>query len=479
MNGPALTHHYRTRNAWHLSAIALGLLAALPGAAADNQRLALTIYNDDLALVQDVRALHFAAGRSRLEFKDVSASIRPETVTLSAAGVGIVEQNFDFDLLTPEKMMEKAVGREVQIVRTNPGNGAEVTETATVLSVNNGVVLRIGERIEVLRADGAPTRVIFDKVPENLRAHPTLSVNVESQSAGRRDATLSYLTTGLSWKADYVALFDEKAGKLDMQGWVTLTNQSGTTFENATTQLIAGDINITRANQPYNWQRQQMIEQQRRARAQRGAGNEPSAQRPLADYYVYPLSEPTTIADKQTKQVSFLHTDGVAARKAYEYAADWFSSLAEPGHAAVVVRFANSTQGGLGAQLPAGMVRVYVRDTAGNPKFVGENQIGHIPQGSEISVKTGEAFDITVQPTLESHERVGFWRSRYRMEYLVRNARAEAATVEIRQGGLWREGTVITESIKSTRPDAYTLQWAVPVAGNGETRLRFTVETGW
>lgn len=479
MNGSVLASRRRNGKAVHPSAVMLGLLAALPGVAAGNQRLALTIYNNDLALVQDVRSLDFAAGRSRLEFKDVSASIRPETVTLSAAGVGIVEQNFDFDLLTPEKMMEKAVGRQVQIVRTNPGNGVEMTETATVLSVNNGVVLRIGERIEVLRADGAPTRVIFDKVPENLRAHPTLSVNVESQSAGRRDATLSYLTTGLSWKADYVALFDEKAGKLDMQGWVTLTNQSGTTFANAATQLIAGDVNIARADQPYDWQRQQMIEQQRRARAQSGAGNEPSARRPLADYYVYPLSEPTTIADKQTKQVGFLHADGVAARKAYEYAADWFLSLTEPEHAAVVVRFANSTHGGLGAQLPAGMVRVYVRDTAGNPKFVGENQIGHIPQGSEISVKTGEAFDITIQPTLESQERVGFWRSRYRMEYLVRNARAEAATVEIRQGGLWREGTVITESIKSTRPDAYTLQWAVPVAANGETRLRFTVETGW
>src|SRR5688500_2359475 len=154
----------------------LGLLAHGPAslAAEQGQQLTLTIYNNDLALVQDVRALEFAAGRSRLEFKDVSASIRPETVTLSAAGIDIVEQNFDFDLLTPAKMMEKAVGRQVQIVRTNPGSGAETTETATVLSVNEGVVLKIGERIEVLRADGAPTRVIFDKVPENLRAHPTL-----------------------------------------------------------------------------------------------------------------------------------------------------------------------------------------------------------------------------------------------------------------------------------------------------------------
>ncbi|HEY7642314.1 MAG TPA: DUF4139 domain-containing protein [Steroidobacteraceae bacterium] len=459
-------------------AIALALSGQAYGAEAEGQRLALTIYNHDLALVQDVRSLDFASGRSRLEFKDVSASIRPETVALAAAGVDIVEQNFDFDLLTPEKMMEKAVGRQVRIVRTNPGNGAEVTETATVLSVNEGVVLKIGDRIEVLRADGAPTRVIFDKVPENLRARPTLSVNVQSNAAGRRDATLSYLTTGLSWKADYVTLFDEHANKLDLQGWVTLTNTSGTTFSDATTQLVAGEINIVRADQS-EWQQQQYLEQQRRIRAAQGAGKEEGARRPLADYYVYPLPERTTIADKQTKQVGFIDAQGVAARKVYEYSADWFTTLTDPEHAAVVVRFANSSRGGLGAQLPAGMVRVYVRDTDGKPRFVGENRIGHIPQGSEISVKTGDAFDVTVQPTLVKQDRAGFWRSRYSMEYVVRNARSQPVTVDIRQGGLWREGKVLEESIKSTRPDAYTLQWSVPVAANGETTLTFTVETGW
>jgi hypothetical protein len=458
-------------------AVALALSGQAQAASTEGQRLALTIYNNDLALVEDVRSLEFAAGRSRLEFKDVSAMIRPETVALNAAGVDIVEQNFDFDLLTPEKMMEKAVGRQVQIVRTNPGNGSEVTETATVLSVNQGVVLKIGERIEVLRADGAPTRVIFDRVPENLRARPTLSVNVQSNAAGRRDATLSYLTTGLSWKADYVALFDEQANKLDMQGWVTLTNNSGTTFSDATTQLIAGNINIVRTDN--EWEQQQYIQQQRRALGAQRAGNDPGSRRPLADYYVYPLAERTTVANNQTKQVGFIDAQGVAARKIYEYSADWFATLDEPAHAAVVVRFANSSRGGLGAQLPAGMVRVYVRDTDGKPRFVGENRIGHIPQGSEISVKTGDAFDVTVQPTVVKQDRAGFWRSRYSMEYVVRNARSQPVTLDIRQGGLWREGKVIEENIKSTRPDAYTLQWSVPVAANGETKLTFSVETGW
>src|SRR5512140_1716686 len=150
----------------------------------DNQRLAITIYNGGQALVQDVRSLDLPAGRQRIELREVSNQIEPASVSLSAPDLGIVEQNFDYDLLTPSKLMEKAVGQQVKIVRTNPGNGQEVTETATVLAANEGVVLRIGDRIEVLRDDGVRTRVIFDKVPENLRARPSLSVTVDSDHAG-------------------------------------------------------------------------------------------------------------------------------------------------------------------------------------------------------------------------------------------------------------------------------------------------------
>ncbi|MEO6360440.1 MAG: DUF4139 domain-containing protein, partial [Sphingomicrobium sp.] len=170
--------------------------------------VSVTIYNNNLALVQDVRRLAIPAGRSRQEFRDVSAQIRPETVSLSAPDLGVVEQNFDFDLLSPSAMMEKAVGQTVTLVRTNPATGQEVRERALVLAANEGVVVRIGERIEVLRDDGLPVRVIFDKVPENLRARPTLSVTVESGRGGTRPVRLSYLTPGLGWKADYVALFD-------------------------------------------------------------------------------------------------------------------------------------------------------------------------------------------------------------------------------------------------------------------------------
>ena len=189
--------------------------------------VSVTIYNNNLALVHDERQVNLPAGRSRQEFPDVSAQIRAETVTLSGDGFGIVEQNFDYDLLSPAALMEKAVGQTVTLLRTNPATGAETRERALVLAANGGVVLKIGERIEVLRDDGLPVRVIFDSIPPNLRARPTLSVTVDAARAGSRPLALSYLTPGLGWKADYVTLFDEKAGRIDMQGWVTLSNSTG------------------------------------------------------------------------------------------------------------------------------------------------------------------------------------------------------------------------------------------------------------
>jgi hypothetical protein len=452
-----------------LATAALVVVASAGAAHAQTApRLSVTIYNDNLALVQDQRDITLTAGRQRLEFKDVSAAIRPETVSLSAPGLSVVEQNFDYDLLTPDKLMEKAVGQQVKIVRINPGDGKETTETATVLAANEGVVLRIGDRIEVLRDDGAPTRVIFDKVPETLRARPTLSVTVEADKAGPAPATLSYLTTGLSWKADYVALFDEAKGALDLQGWITLDNQSGTAFVDAETQLVAGRVN-TLANGGY----------QQPNRGMQQAGTESGTGERVADYYLYPLPHRTTIATNQNKQVGFLSAQGVAAKKVYEIKEGWFSSQAEPRSATVAIQFSNAKLAGLGNQLPAGVMRVYMRDAAGDPKFIGENAIDHTPAGSELSIKTGDAFDVTSQATLVSDAKVSKTRSRYEMRYLIRNARPQPVTVELRQGGLWRDGEVKAESLKSRRIDARTLGWSVPVPANGETVLTFTVETGW
>src|SRR5688500_8933562 len=233
------THHLRHSLLFAASA---ALAAPLPGQApipspaqTAQGDVSVTIYNNDRALVEDRRTLDLPAGRSRQEFRDVSAQIEPATVTLSGRGVGVIEQNFDFDLLSPQALMQKAVGQTVTLVRTNPATGAETRERARILAVNNGVVMQIGDRIEVLRDDGIPARVIFDRVPETLRPRPTLSVTIDADGGGRRPVTLTYLTPGLAWAADYVALFDEANGRMDVQGWITLTNNSGTPYVNAST----------------------------------------------------------------------------------------------------------------------------------------------------------------------------------------------------------------------------------------------------
>ncbi len=464
--------------------------------------VSVTIYNNNLALVHDERQVNLPNGRSRQEFPDVSAQIRPETVTLSGDGFGIVEQNFDYDLLSPSALMEKAVGQTVTLLRTNPATGAETRERALVLAANGGVVLKIGERIEVLRDDGLPVRVIFDSIPPNLRARPTLSVTVDASRAGTRPLALSYLTPGLGWKADYVTLFDEKLGRIDMQGWVTLSNSTGTTFTNSKVLMVAGEVGQVQQN--YSNVRNGI----------RPRGNTPGTESggaQMGDFHVYPIEGRTTIANAQTKQVSFLNAEGVPARKGYEFRNYWLNSASEAQSAASVLKFSSSHSGGVGAAMPAGTVRVYMRDTKGQAQFIGESQIPHTSGGSALAIRTGDAFDVKVQPVIDKREVITtdewekYARSRvtypdgtvketsyerpktyYRtqMRYVVTNARDVPVTVDVVQSGLgqwwwWRDLRIPAESIPGQQDDFDTRHWEVPVPANGKTELTVTFLTPW
>lgn len=465
--------------------------------------LAITIYTDGQALVQDVRQLPIDTGRTRIEFPDVSAQIRPETLSFNAAGAGIIEQNFDFDLLTPTKLMEKAIGQTVTLIRTNPATGAETRERATVLSTVGGVVVKIGDRIEVLRDDGLPVRTIFDRVPPNLRSRPTLSVTVESDRGGARPASIRYLTGGLGWDADYVALYDEGKGTTDMQGWITLTNQTGTTFHNADTVLVAGGPSGGNNNGSYR----------RPPQPPRPGGFVPGTETAdrerLADYYLYPLPGRTTIANAQTKQVSFLDVQGVPARRVYARNVGWLASDAQPVNVSRAIGFSTSREQGLGDALPAGTVRFYQRDRAGTPQFVGQSRIGHTPMGSALTLTTGDAFDVFVQAEVISRDKitaneweqsdryrvikdgegatevsreraVEYWRTT--MRYTFTNAKPAPVEVELTQGGLdrgwWsRDFRVTSEDVPGEQLNADTRQYRVTVPANGKREVRVTYET--
>jgi len=445
-------------------------MLAEPSVGAD-RALSVTIYADDLALIQDQRDIEIKDGRQRIEFQDVSAQIRPETVSLTASDISIVEQNFDFDLLTPAKLMEKAVGKEVTIVRMNPATGAETKEQAQVLATNGGVVLKIGQRIEVLRDDGLPVRVIFDRVPDNLRARPTLSVTVIGAQRGTRRATLTYLTPGLGWKADYVALYSESDSKMDVQGWVTLTNSSGTTYDNAQTLLVAGSPAQADGGRPANYR-----PQPRRGTLQE-AGTESGSRERLGDYYLYPLGERTTIANLQAKQVSFLDVQGVPAEHGYEFRNRWLGSAETPLSAKTVYSFSTSAHAGLGDQLPAGILRFYMRDKRGDPQFIGESRIDHTPMGSSLSLATGDAFDVKVHAVVDKRTRLPQFDWQTDMRYELTNALPSAVVVRLIQDGLWGDSSVKSESQKSTRRSAESAEWAVTVPANGRTTLLASFET--
>jgi len=434
--------------------------------------LSLTIYNGGIAMVRDSRRVELPRGMVRLEMQDVAARIQPETSIFKAPNLNLLEQNFDFDLLSPQKLLEKAVGQTLTLVKTNPATGEEFEEQAELLSTNGGAILKIGDRIEILREDRLPARLVFDRVPPNLRAKPTLSMLVQSERGGARDVDLTYLTNGMHWSADYVANFDEDKEQLSLTGWITLVNNSGVTFENAVTQVVAGDVNVVSVQPPPPGLRQKVMMQDAEEVIVTG-----SKRQGLFDYHLYTLPYPTTVANNQSKQVSFLEADKVDAKRHYRYDAFGFRSEEIAENAAVHIRFENEKSAGLGEPLPSGAIRVYGADNEDRPQFLGSDLIDHTAEGALVDLQVGEAFDVTVKPT--QIERVVLSRSQrsqvYEVvqSYALENAKDEAVVVEVHQDNLYGEWTVLEENHTHEKTNARKAIWKVRVPAKGEVELRF------
>lgn len=445
---------------------------------ADQQSVAVTIYNENLALIKDVRRITLDRGHNRLALREVSAQMRPETALLRSLSnpgtLSLLEQNFDFDLLTPAKLLEKYVGREVRIVKTHPQTGAETVEKALVLAANNGVVLKIGDRIET----GLPGRIVYDGVPANLRDRPTLVSELESARLGTQTVELSYLSGGLSWKADYVAELNADDSGLDLNGWVTLTNRSGTSYPDARLQLVAGDVNRVRDELRYA-ARTSNLGAVAEARAPA------MAQESLFEYHLYSLQRPTTIQDNQTKQVALLGATGVPVRKELVLqGSDYYyrSSVGNIGQkmkVGVFVQFDNREASHLGLPMPKGVVRVYKKDSAGNAQFVGEDRIDHTPKNETVRLKLGEAFDVTAdkkQTDFKRRDSYSPWNYVHESAYeiVLRNAKKDAVSVVVREPmpGDW---TMLQESQRHRKAAAGTAEWNVRVPAEGSATLRYRV----
>lgn len=470
------------------------LLAALPALLAaqetattlkDQKALAVTIYNDNLALVKDIREVRLPKGEARLAFEEVSAQIRPETALLrnltAPKDFWVAEQNFDFDLLTPQKLLDKYVGKQVTVVRSVPntdGAGAkEVRETATVLATNGGVVLQFPDRIET----SIPGRIVYPGVPANLRARPTLIISLHSGAEKAQKLELSYLTGGLSWRADYVANLAPDEKTLDLSGWVTLTNQSGAAYPDATLQLVAGDVNRVGEQRP------QMYEM---ARMKTAAAPPPQMQEEgLFEYHLYTLDRPTTLASNQTKQVALLSAGSVPVKKEYVlqgqpyYYQGSYGDLGDTQKVAVYVSFQNEPAQHLGMPLPKGIIRVYKRDSEGRAQFVGEDRIDHTPAREQVRLKLGDAFDLTAHRKQTDYQNLGrkgkfanVSESAY--EVVLKNAKKESATVLVRENlpGDWE---MVQNSHPFIKADAHTAQFKVEVPAEGSATLTYRVRVKW
>ncbi|MDZ4859636.1 MAG: DUF4139 domain-containing protein, partial [Candidatus Hydrogenedentes bacterium] len=356
---------------------------------ADQKDVAVTAYNNGLALVRDTRDIKLPGGESLLQFEDVAQQIRPETVGLKSTStpgsVTILEQNYEYDLISPNKLMEKYVGKTVKLQNFN----SEITSgtiEATLLSINEGPIYKVNDEIYI----GYPGNVVLPEIPENLIAKPSL-IWMLNNAAGDQTLEVTYLTNGVSWNADYVITLAKEETSLGIAGWVTMNNQSGATFTNAQLKLVAGEVNLVSQAMPMAMEE----------KAMRGRAMAPPMpqQEAFAEYHLYTMPRRTTIKQNQSKQLALLQGENVQCGKKYEYRGqEYFYSQQVPPtgeeHVGVFLEFQNKEANGLGMPLPAGVMRVYQEDSEGMLQFAGEDRIKHTPKDEKITLRLGEAFDV-------------------------------------------------------------------------------------
>ncbi len=447
----------------------------------DQTDLAVTVYNSNIALVRDVRQLTLPTGYFRLKFMDIAATVNPATVHFRSLTepekLGVIEQNYEYDLLEPAKLLHKYVGKEVTLVRAYQDNATTKREEikATLLSDNNGPVGKIGNDI-VTGMYAESYR--FPEVPANLYDRPTLLMSLDNSGARKHQIEASYLATNLSWNADYVLTVarDDKAADLD--GWVTLANNSGTAFHNARLQLVAGDLNrLPQAGVAGGMVAKEM--------AMNRAAADQFRQENFSEYHLYTLGRRTSVEDKETKQISLLQGSGVPVEKAFVVNGQnfYYHNQYNPGSpqkdpVMVFYKFKNEEKAGLGMPLPAGNLRVYQQDSKGGVLFVGEDHIDHTPKDETVTVHIGNAFDVIAERKQTDYKRIDTHVWEMEFEITLRNHKDTPITVEVNEpiGGDWE---MLSSTYKFTKTAAFAAQFKVPVEKNGTSVLKYRIRAHW
>ncbi|HYP78359.1 MAG TPA: DUF4139 domain-containing protein [Polyangiaceae bacterium] len=445
--------------------------------ASEREQVSLTVYNQNFGLVRELRKVHLGTGNVELSYADVSAHIQPETVHLkSLTGddqLTVLEQNYRYDLLSPDTLLKKYVGKTIKVYRYNEHTGVEEEKQAELLSVEGGVVLRIDGQI----TSNFAGRYAFPSVPENLVQKPTLVWLVASGAADQR-VEVAYLTQGLDWHADYVLSVDADDKLGDLNGWVTLKNETGTSYQNAELKLVAGDVQRINPAQP------PMMMDAVAPMAPPAPAPPQFKEEGLFEYHLYTLDRPTSLLDKEQKQVSLLSAGNIALeKKLIFYGQQYFfrgnfAQIIENQKVSVYLDFRNEERNHLGMPLPKGTLRVYKSDEAGQKQFIGEDAIEHTPRDEKIRVKLGEAFDVVADRRELSYRALSTCASETDWEIKLRNHKDVAERVEVNEptGGDWE---VISSSSPATKKDSRTFTFDVRLAPRSETKLTYRVRVRW
>ena len=440
----------------------------------DQQSVALTIYNVNLGLVKDRRVIRLSKGASELRFMDVASQIIPTSVHIKSLidpnSLSVLEQNYEYDLLNPQKLLDKYVGREVKLNTKNIYTGKEELVTATLLSNNGEPIFRIGDEITF----GHPGRIIFPGVPDNLISKPTLVWTLDNSLATAQTVETSYLTNGITWQSDYVVTLNDKDDRADLAGWVTIDNKSGASYRNAKLKLVAGDVNRVKDKEEYR--RELMKYAVTEARADAPQFKEES----FFEYHIYTLQRPATVKENQTKQISLVQAENIPVKKEllFRGAADYYYGqygvIATNQKIGVYVEIDNRKENNLGMPLPKGTVRVYKHDSEGSLQFVGEDSIDHTPEKEKIRVKLGEAFDVVGSRKMTDWKKLILNRYEAAYEISLRNHKKEAVIVKVVEPipGDW---TMLESSHPYAKTEAFTAEFSIPVPKDGEVKLTYRV----
>ncbi len=437
----------------------------------DRKQLFITVYNSDRALVYDKRLVNVPKGEFVLKFMDVSKDIIPESVNFENADLTLYEQNFEYDLLTPSKLLEKFVGRNIEVIekKLQDNSTKEVIKKAKILSVNNGVVYEIDGKIITGKSFSG---YIFPEIPKNLISHPTLLWVLKSFKSGKEEIGCSYLTSGMSWSSNYVLFLNETEEKGSLNGWITLKNESGTSFKNGILKLVAGELNLVR-----NYENDRILYKTVPKVSRANPTYSGATEKKFFEYHIYTVKRKVTIKNNQKKQISMFSIPELNLKKIYVINgySDAYSSNMSKIDVKVFLKFKNSKANHLGIPLPAGVFRVYKRDTDGSPIFVGEDKIKHTPKDEDVKIKMGKAFDIVAEKKCINREKLAKNLYEAEFKYMVKNHKDKKIVVEIYEYLPSLYTKIIYSSQKYEKISANRVKFLLPVEKNGKSELTYKI----